>query len=843
MKRTSLLAVGLGLGLALAHFSFALAHAVLLSSTPNPNSTFPPEEPPTRVELTFSESVAASFSAIRVLNQTGEAVDNGDTQTVNVEYTTLAVSLKPLEPGLYTVAWKVLSSIDGHTSSGAFTFGVGVAAPQTTAVEETAIAAPGSTPASLGARWLTLTGQVLLLGLFVFRFLVWRPTLTGVEDDQLDLAMARQALRVGWVGLGLVGVGMLLTLIAQSAAIGDVSFESFKLWLGIRFGGMWFTRFWLSLGLIFNLADLGLGLSDKEQRQEIACWEWWLGLILSVALGLTSTLVSHSAALQEEGWLAVVADAAHLLAAGVWVGGLVQLFIAIRLTQALRQRAKVSVNLNLLLNFSTVAAGAVGILLVSGSYLAWQYVGSWAALFKTTYGLTLLTKIGLALPAFAIAALNLLVIKPRFTSAMSAPNLDPTLLQRRFNRLALAEASFALAVVAAAGFLTDLQRGRDALLLAEQARAVFLQPADDLQVTLTVEPGLWGQANIFDVHLVGADGEPVLDAREVVLRFTFLDRSLGTNEVTTGSLGDGHYRNRGTYLSLNGYWQVKVAIRRPNIFDSFATFKVEAAPDGKIRPLNNSPDLQTQLVDWLTRSGSWFVGLALTAFALGWVLPAVLAARRQLYIAFLLIPSLIAVSVGMAQIVEAIRGSVKDAPSDPEALNWLVESDAAMNKLTSAQLTRTTRGDNENGPVLTETVFFQAPNMFHDWISNGSENVAQGNQYYFRQEGESLWQAVTQSQPFVFPDFDTSKAVSAQMGQIEKISGRPMQTVTYILYIVQTLVTFTRWIDPETRLILREYMDAPGHHMLSVYSGYNEPVTITIPDLSEIGPTPTAIVP
>lgn len=146
MKRTLLLALGLGLGLALAHFSIALAHAVLLASTPNPNSIFPPEEPPARVELTFSESVASAFSTIRVLNQSGEAVDNDDAQIVNVEYTKLAVSLKPLEPGIYTVAWEVLSSIDGHTSSGTFTFGVGVAVPQTTAVGAATVA-PGSTPA------------------------------------------------------------------------------------------------------------------------------------------------------------------------------------------------------------------------------------------------------------------------------------------------------------------------------------------------------------------------------------------------------------------------------------------------------------------------------------------------------------------------------------------------------------------------------------------------------------------------------------------------------------------------------------------------------------------------
>jgi copper transport protein len=726
MRRHFGLALGLGLGLALVPFSIALAHAVLLSAAPNPNSLFPPNDPPTQVTVTFSEEVVPAFSSVRVLNQAGEVVDTGDTHADNSEKTVLAVSLKPLQPGTYTVAWEVISAVDGHANRGSYVFGVGVEAVAPVGMTN---AVPVPSPISLGARWLTLTGQILLLGLFAFRFFVWWPTLNPQTDEQLDLAMARQAIGVGWVGLALVGFGLLLTLVTQWDVIGGSTFseliERLQVWLGTSFGGMWVIRFGLGAGLAFGLADLSVGL--REGRAGLKGWEWWAGLAASVALALTSTFTSHSAALQA-GWeLAVASDGTHLLAAGVWVGGLVQLVIATHFTRALPGKARLHHNLNLVLNFSVVAAIAVGVLLVSGAYLAWQHVGTWAALFKTTHGLTLLVKTALALPTFAIAALNLMVVKPRLAAVMSKLDRDPTLIQRRFHRLVMIEAGFALAIVAAAGFLTDFQRGRDALLLTEQSRVVLSESADDLAIRLTIEPARWGEASAFDVYLLGADNKPVLTAREVSLRFKFLDRTLGTNTITAVASGDGHYRAQGNYLSLSGAWEIEVAIRRMNAFDAFAIYQVNNGADGVSRPQDSSATLTEGLLGRLTYAGGFLTGSLLILFALVWVVPAVQAARGKISFALLLLPSLAALAMGAIQLVEAISGQPIAALNDPRALALLTESDAAMNHLTSVKLLRTTRGDDENGPVLIERMILQAPNLFHDIISNGSENMAQGN--------------------------------------------------------------------------------------------------------------------
>ena len=566
---------------------------------------------------------------------------------------------------------------------------------------------------------------------------------------------------------------------------------------------------------------------------------WWIGLALAVAAGLTASLTSHSAALREKEALAVIADAAHVLAAGAWVGGLVQLVLATRLTRSMPLAVRQALNLRLVLNFSTMAAIAVGLLLVSGGYLVWRQVGSWAALFNTAYGQVLLAKSGLALPAFATASLNLMVIRPQLEAARQLPGLGLAAVHRRFGRLVQMEAGFALAVVAAAGLLTDLQPGRDALLVAEQSRMTASQPTDDLNVRLTIEPGQWGQFNTFDVYVLDVERQPVTDVREVSLRFSFLDRPMGTNTVTAKLVGGGHYRATGSYLSLGGGWQAEVAVRRPQAYDTYAAFELATTPEGVIRPLNAS-GAWDRFVTWLDGAGGWLVEGALCLLSLAWVVPAVWAnaGRVTWALAVSLLPSLVAMWVGVLQIAQAMRG-VPSAPSgDARALTWLAESDAAMNQVTSVRLLRTTRG--ESGAVLTESVRFQAPNLFHDQMSNGAENMAQGRLYFYRQPGAAQWEAVPQLTPFAFPDFDLSQqAVNARLGWREDVEGRPTQQVLFTVYLLRDPVPFARWIDVETKLILREVMDAPGHYMVSLYHDFNAPLTIILPAASDIMPTST----
>jgi copper resistance protein C len=102
----------------------ALAHALLQSASPAVGSTV--RAAPAQVEITFSEGVEPRFSAIEVRDGAGQRVDKGDAHTAPRDDRHLAVSLGPIPPGTYKVAWHA-TSVDTHKTEGSFTFTV---APQ-----------------------------------------------------------------------------------------------------------------------------------------------------------------------------------------------------------------------------------------------------------------------------------------------------------------------------------------------------------------------------------------------------------------------------------------------------------------------------------------------------------------------------------------------------------------------------------------------------------------------------------------------------------------------------------------------------------------------------------------
>lgn len=99
----------------------ASAHAVLVASVPARRATL--AEPPAQVELTFSERLEAAYARLAVETAGGTRVDRNDAALAPGDDRRLRISLPPLEPGTYTVRFRVLS-IDGHVVESSFAFTV-----------------------------------------------------------------------------------------------------------------------------------------------------------------------------------------------------------------------------------------------------------------------------------------------------------------------------------------------------------------------------------------------------------------------------------------------------------------------------------------------------------------------------------------------------------------------------------------------------------------------------------------------------------------------------------------------------------------------------------------------
>lgn len=197
----------------------------------------------------------------------------------------------------------------------------------------------------------------------------------------------------------------------------------------------WFGKVWLArIVLAILVAFLGFRSKGGPGRT----------LVLVSALLLTSiALTGHSAmpggALSA---LHMAADAAHLLAAGWWLGGLLALAI---LAPDLKDTAA------LLGSFSRIGYGAVAVILASGVIKSWLLLGSPPPLTGTAYGRLLLVKVAL------FFAMGLIALANRFwiTPALAREGRSPLWLVR-LQRSATAELALGLAVLAVVGVLGAL---------------------------------------------------------------------------------------------------------------------------------------------------------------------------------------------------------------------------------------------------------------------------------------------------------------------------------------------------------------------------------------------------
>ena len=95
-------------GLALAFLAApapAHARAALISASPFPNQTL--DRPPDEVVLTFNTALDPEAITLVVVDAVGVHVDNSDAHMVAESEVAIAVSLPPLEEGLYTVTYTV----------------------------------------------------------------------------------------------------------------------------------------------------------------------------------------------------------------------------------------------------------------------------------------------------------------------------------------------------------------------------------------------------------------------------------------------------------------------------------------------------------------------------------------------------------------------------------------------------------------------------------------------------------------------------------------------------------------------------------------------------------------
>ena len=279
------------------------------------------------------------------------------------------------------------------------------------------------------AHGVTLGAVVFLVGLVAFVALVWLPTSRVVGTGQDSVGLFGR-----WIwalfGLLVVAGAVELSLYAIRASGEGFSFELLERALfDTRVGHIWLTR--LGLGI---LAAIAATLAARQRRAAY----WWVAAGIGSALLVTLTQLSHAAA--EGDFLPFLADWLHLIAASLWMGGL--LGFSLVLLGPLRKiptKDRNRLRWRAVRRFSKIATLAVMTLIVTGVYATLLHVPSLEGLLSTPYGRALMVKLGLAVLLLAAGGVNL-VLEGR----------GP------FGRIVGGELILAVGILVATGFLTSL---------------------------------------------------------------------------------------------------------------------------------------------------------------------------------------------------------------------------------------------------------------------------------------------------------------------------------------------------------------------------------------------------
>jgi copper transport protein len=506
MHRVLIAAVAVAV-LAAAAPDNASAHAALAGSDPRAGATL--GAAPTVVRLTFAEQPQASLSTIRVLDSRGAAQQSGAAAPLATDRLTLAVPTPRLGRGLYTVRYRVVSAVDGHSSEGSFAFGVGVSPKQAAAVQVTSSA--GVSGLELVARWVLLVGLTLLVG-------------ACAAGGPLKLAGG------AWVA---AAAGLALLAVAQVNTAGDSLGNLLTTPVGHAL--VWRT-------VAIGAAGAALLAARRRRRRRSATALAGLAALAAIAVHVAA---GHAAAGPWSHALTVAAQTGHFAAAGVWIGGLAALLLTVRGAASEEKAAAVR-------RFSTVALAALVVVAATGTFRAIDELRAWSDLADTGYGRAIVAKVLLLAAIVALGARH-----RRRSVPAAATDLEPL---RRTSRPELVLAAGALAAAALLGTLAP----PPVLGQAGGPRPLTVSGADSaatVRVELTAaspEPG----PNRFTAKVEDYRSRaPVPPTTGVRLRFTPLDDP-GTKPTALAlrRQRDGAYAATGPNLAFDGRWGVTAEV-------------------------------------------------------------------------------------------------------------------------------------------------------------------------------------------------------------------------------------------------------------------------------------------
>jgi copper transport protein len=407
--------------------------------------------------------------------------------------------------------------------------------------------APPPSPLAVAGRWAYYWGLTLLVGAAATGLLVFDRRLPGQPGPLLGLGLAAAA----------AGCAAMVLAARADAGVG----------LGRLLGST--TGSWLLWRMVMLAAAAGavVGLLPRPGRARPLVV---VGLAAAGGM-LVHALAGHATGPSSLRWFNLAAQWTHLLAVGVWIGGLVWLLAGLRG----RARAEATSRLTLsgepaeragagavALRFSKLAGASLAVVVATGLARTADELGGWARLPDSGFGRALGVKLGLFAGLLLLAAVR----RYRLVPALRATaHRRATARLRRNVRGELWLAAGALLAAALLSALPPGATGGPAAAGQQPAAAPVLRAtggdrAATVRVTLTVSPGAAGP-NRFAAAVADHDTGKPLPARRVELTGTPVARpDLAAPRLRLVEEAAGRWRGEGPLLSAPGRWSLVVVV-------------------------------------------------------------------------------------------------------------------------------------------------------------------------------------------------------------------------------------------------------------------------------------------
>jgi len=548
-------------------FPLAYGHPFLLDSEPSQGQNVAVGT--TQIITHYSEAVEINFSELKIYDSNGNQVDNRDTAYYNAE-SSLVITTSPLEDGVYTIASKVLSKVDGHLVHAAIIFGAGDVQIDASLFESQEQSETTFIPESI-ARFPGLVGQTIVLGGIIASIVIWS---TGQTRFKEQIALIESSFKAKFSKV--IGFGIIAVFASNFIMLGVQTWRLETSPLDViqtTFGHTWLTR------MILTIILIGIWFWI-ERKNQVSIKTQLPMLVFALALIATTTMMGHGAS--TELVPPIILDYVHNLLSSIWIGGVIFLgFVVLPSITKLDGTVRDKITISLIPRFSAMIIISLGILIITGPTLLWFLDSNVSSLTDSTYGKLIMLKIAIASVMISFGGFYQI----RFIQ-QAKKDLKSTSVFKKLKRPLRFEAGLGIALLAVVALLVNssLPAGEIQSVSAEQGMTGYESSlfSENARFDVTVAPVGIG-VNQINVIVLGLDDQPLSDISSLKIKVSNPSRSIASieAEVTENKISGQDiftkYSAEPTF-SFAGIWQIELEAQRTENANESVLFDVRIKP-------------------------------------------------------------------------------------------------------------------------------------------------------------------------------------------------------------------------------------------------------------------------